>query len=243
MLHRLTLSLLMPVTLILCYPLCVEKKVTYSVRGRIVDNAGRQVAGASVFLDSPAWAHQVFGATTDESGKFRLEETTTVPRYRRRLYVAGPQPESAVRLIYPPFNLLPGLTSRVFAGLQIRLEKNKELDIGDVPIQVFYRPVTMCVQNSRGMPELKASEQWKSVYLRLRDEHGSIVTESSLSQNDIEKAVNLAESCFAVSLPEGVWRIELSISGYAGPWLISDRELNVKEQTDPLNLTFRTSLE
>lgn len=54
-----------------------QKEYKYRVKGRVVDSQGQPVQGVSVYLDPPAWAHQIFGFTTGPDGRFQLAEEFT----------------------------------------------------------------------------------------------------------------------------------------------------------------------
>ena len=214
-----------------------RKEYHYAVRGRVVDHQGKPIRGAVVYLDPMKGVDQAFGYTTDESGTFRLEETTNIARKRRILYVAAPLPKQAISLIFPPYNLLPRLTGRQFAGKRLVMRR-AEVNLGDVRVQVRYGAVKVRLIGCANNPLLTTSEPWRFLWFRVRDQSNKSVTESTLSQDDIARAVDLAESAVVLALPEGLWRVEVSPSGSDGTWIRSDSALLVKtgaEQT----LTFR----
>jgi hypothetical protein len=218
-----------------------QKEYKYSVRGRVVDSQGQPVQGASVFLDPPAWAHQIFGFTTGPDGKFQLEEELTVPREARRLYVTGPIPPGAKEFISPPFNRLPKLTDPAFAGQLISIEPDGEADLGDVAVQINYSLVNVYILGQDGAPLLKKAKQWDYVNFRVRNVESAVVYDTSVSQKSIEDVVNLSESSIAIAMPEGVWHLEVAPYGRDGPWFASSDRLTIRGTGNRLQLAVRVS--
>ena len=192
-----------------------------------------------MYLDPPAWAHQIFGFTTGPDGRFQLAEEFTVPRETRRLYVTGPIPPGAESLITPPFNLLPKLTDPTFAGQLISIEPDTEADLGDVLVQINYSLVNVQILGQDGTPLLKKAKQWDYVNFRVRNRELVAVDDSSVSQKSIEELVNLSESSIAIALPEGVWYLEVAPYGRDGPWFTSSDKLTIHGASNHLQLAFR----
>lgn len=201
-----------------------------------MDSVGKPVPGAIVYLD-PIWAHQIFGATADASGNFHIEESTSVRRKLRRLYVTAPPPSQVAILIRPPYNLLPRLKEKRFAGKQL-IMSSKEIDIGDVEVQVRYGVADIRLSNCDGNPLLAEAEEWRYLWFRLRDQSNIPVRESTLSQDDILESVDLPRSTVALALPEGVWRLEVSENGIDGPWVRMSNSLIISTASRP-HLTLR----
>ena len=208
---------------------CVEAQRSehhYLVRGRIVDREGEPVPGAIVYLDPVPSADQIFGTTADAKGTFQLEETTPTRRKLRRLYVTAPPPQGAM-LIRPPYNLLPRLTGREFAGKQLILGE-PQTNVGDVEVQIYYGLVEVRLNDCDNKSLFVKPEQWKYVYFRLRNRFNETIKETTLSQDDIVKAFDSSKSTIEVALPVGVWNLEISTSGFDGPWLRSSTPVDVK---------------
>lgn len=216
-----------------------QKEYKYSVKGRVVDSQGQPVQGASVYLDPPVWAHQIFGFTTGPDGRFQLAEELTVPREIRRLYVTGPIPPGAERFMTPPFNRLPKLTDPAFAGKPISIEPDSEADLGDVAVQINYYLVNVYILGQDGTPLLKTAKRWEYVNFRVRDVERVVVYDTSVSQKSIEDVVNLSESSIAIAMPEGVWHLEVAPYGRDGPWFASSDRLTIHGTGNRLQLAFR----
>jgi len=144
---------------------------------------------------------------SDASGNFLFYEAEESFLTERRLYVTGPSPHGAVQLIPAPFNMFPQLREKRFKGQRILVKKNIPLDLGDVPVQVRYGIVKVNLRDRNGALLITNIESWRGVWLRVRDTRGRTITTTSLSINNVQEAVNAAESSITVALPEGTWRI------------------------------------
>jgi hypothetical protein len=211
-----------------CYGVGAQRReYHYLVRGRVVNSKGKPIPGAIVYLDPIEGADQIFGNTTDANGNFRLEENTSIPRKLRRLYVTSPPPSQVAILIRPPYNLLPRLRGRKFGGKQLIMSP-KDIDIGDVEVQIRYGVADVRLNNCAGNPLFTKQDEWRYLWFRFRDQSNRIVKESTLSQNDVLEAVDFAESTIALALPEGVWRLDISPNGADGPWIRSKKPVVIR---------------
>jgi len=196
----------------------------YSIRGRVIDSHQNPVSKAAVYLDPPAGAHQIFGSTSDSEGKFYLKEDLGV-QLKRKLYVTAPTPDGVPCLICPPFNLLPRLNGSIFQGKSIVFKPDEEINIGDIPVQIYYGLIKIRISNKNNEPLLTDEEKWRLLYFRIRAKEGKVVAESGISIYEISKAVNPVESTITIALPDGVWYLEVSLPGNrgdrlkAGGWL------------------------
>lgn len=247
MLNRLASICILTILLFPIELLAVQDAYTYKVRGRVVDKQGRPVVNAYVVIyGGPPAAQGSFSyvVTSDASGNFIFYEAekSRQPETKRILYVTGPIPVGAVSLITPPFNSLPRLIGKSFSGQRIFIKKNSEINVGDVSVQINYGLIKVYLQDRRGTPLITDSEAWRRVWIRVRNIHGEIVIETSLSINDIEKAVNISDSSVTVALPEGAWSIEMSPDEDRGPWLASGRVLAVQASSNPIQITLNLPL-
>lgn len=207
-----------------------HREYHYSVRGRVVDSNGKPVPGAIVYLDPMQGADQIFGDTADATGNFHLEESTPILRKLRRLYVSAPPPSQVATLVRPPYNLLPRLKGRNFAGKRL-IMRRKEINVGDVEVQVRYGVADVRLCNCAGNPLFTKPEEWRYLWFRLQDQSNRTVKESTLSQDDILEAVDFDESTIALALPEGVWRLDVSARGADGPWIRSSNSVVINTDT------------
>ena len=209
---------------------------TYQLRGRVIDESGRPIAGAAVFLDPLKEEDQVFGVTTERDGSFSIKESATIRRPRRQLYIAGPFPDNSVELVSPPFNLLPNLTNRCFLGVNVTLKENVEVSVGDIIPQVLYHRVVVYLKDEKESPLITTGDRWRGLWLRLIDSSGRVVLKTTLSPRDIERAVTLGESSVAIAFPQGDWSIEASLNSPEGPWLIAPNGSRVGVTTSSITL-------
>jgi hypothetical protein len=235
---------LMIVLLLLTSVQAMQDGYRYRVRGRAVDGNGQPVPHAYIVVDAgppTTWEDFTYFVESDESGNFLFYEAeeTTDPKQTRFLYVIGPLPRNAYSIINPPFNRFPQLTGNSFAGRLIAIKKNAEIDVGEVPIQIRYGVINVHLQDRNGNPLIRNAKAWKYVWLRVRNKRGEIVTEGSVSINEIEKSVNVPESSVTVALPEGTWYVEVSPNEDKGPWLTSNNPLTVKALSGQMQLTLQ----
>lgn len=205
-------------------PLSVHSQYKWAVTGRAVDEFGNPVRHARVLVFPSAPEGWAGGTITDEKadaeGRFRFERNSSVlVNNESFLYVTSPFPKDAdipINLI-PPFRVSrqdhPALN-----GLLLRFKSNQELNVGDVPVQVYYGVVIVYLQDRRGKPMFTDAKEWEYIGIRIRDVHGKIVQESDLSPASARDAVREKGSAVAIMLPEGVWRIEIAPAGLKQKW-------------------------
>lgn len=215
---------------------------TFSVQGRAVDSFGGPVKNACIVvspLPEPVMGDVGFGIRADDEGRFRYSETVQDPSLKRLLYVVGPLHEGSVSLIRPPFYWLPMVPGPHYSGRLILIIPNGVLDVGDVPIQVRYGTVNLRIQDQSGAPILVSADKWEYVWLRIRDLRKHIIYESGLSKDTIQSKVHVRESMIPIDLPEGVWRLEVSIKGHGGPWRSSLTPIRVTSTSSLIEVRLR----
>lgn len=214
----------------------------YEIRGRAVNAQGQPLPSAYVLVTSGPdnkGGDFYYSYEADASGRIRLRrDDSNLIKSTRVLYVTGPHPSNAITLLTPPFNEYGSLDGPVYEGHQIRIKKNGVVNIGDVPVRVFYHRVKVYLQDSAGEPLIKDAAAWRKVVLRVLDEKGSFLVGITILDERIERAVNHAESSVTIALPEGVWRVEVS-PGENSPWLTSKSTLHVKPSNNPLQVVLK----
>ena len=214
----------------------------YAVRGRAVDIQRRPVPAAYVvILPTPNDRGGDFISTgeADAEGRIRIEvPDSNMTGTMRLLYVTGPLPLDAITPIKPPFTGFRGLTGPAYSAQLVRIKKNDGVDIGNIPVKVFYHTVTVFLKDRSGNPFLKDATAWQTVALRIRDGRGRFIAETSLAPEQIRRAVSPTDSSVRIALPEGVWRIEASPDEHA-PWLTSGSAVRVNASSERLRTILR----
>ena len=217
-------------------------KYRYVIQGRAVTMQGEPIPFAYVLV-SPGPNNKgvdfTYSDRADASGQIHLQlDNSNLVKTTRVLYVTGPLLSNAITLLKPPFNEYGWLKGSVYRGHQVRIKKNGEVNIGDVPVKIFYHPVKVYLQDTFGKPLIKNADAWKGVALRVLDEKGRFLEETGISSEDIKQVVNQSESRLTIALPEGVWRVEISPDENS-PWLTSKFPLSIKSSNDNLQLVLR----
>ena len=205
------------------------------VRGRVLDDSNKPVAHAMIVLDD---SHQVFFSESDAEGRFLREANCWRPVNKRILFVTSPFVLGAIVPIDPPDYYFAKLGS-AFSGQPIMLKKNEVLDVGDVHIQVYYSRVAVKFQNRAGAPLFPENVDWRLVWLRVCDERGRIVEETSMSINQLENYVRLSESVIPMYLPEGKWYLEISPHEDKGPWFKTNVPVIVQRSNSPMEIVLK----
>jgi hypothetical protein len=200
-----------------------DNNYRYVVSAIAVDKDDRPVAFANVAV-APGPGNKggdfVYSGQADGTGRVRIEiDDSNLARQTRLLYFTGPIPTGAFTPIAPPFSDFAPLTGLNFQGERIKIKKHGEVDLGRLPVRVFYGTAVLSLRDNSGKPLIKDVEGWRAVWLLVRNEKGALLVESSLSIDDISKSVDLAQSSLRVGLPEGTWLIEISPNEDKGPWV------------------------
>ena len=196
---------------------CAGELKAFVVKGRVVGDDGRPVAGAQVIIwpserrrENPGRAYdemvEVWG--TESDGSFRVEGTALSFPERWTLYVTSPAPPGADPLVTPPFLLQKSVLDRHFAFPRFVVRKG-EVDVGDVKVRLHHGLLNVRLLTRDGAPAFTEADDWPPVRLRVRDSEGRVVMEGGLS----ERAFGKSGSSFAVSLPNGKWRLEVRYKG------------------------------
>jgi hypothetical protein len=248
--------LLIPVMALTLLPLSGIPKASHQVEkrlicGRVVDERGNPVTGALVTLApatlNPKWGADILlpGALSEKDGAFCIESFERETKDAdARLYVTATCRTGDLTLVDPPFESLPSRPS-AFTGKLVNL-KTDRTDVGDINLQVIYPHVTLRILDRGGRPLLTQREQWSPVWLRVKDQRGTVVKEGGLSSGQIESAVDVTRSSINLALPQGVWRIEVALEGIPpnvsgvpprGRWIRVPRSLVVSSCQKPTDVS------
>lgn len=212
--------------------------------GRVVDSGGAPLAGASVTLwpgNGEAVAGQASRAVdltfieykSDADGTFCIDETSAEPTEEATLFVTSPLPQN----VYTPLTVYTfGYKQpRLFTGRRVPVEAWLGRELGDVPVNVSLRALTIVLQDAAGAP-LRAVPDLK---LRVRDEKGDILVENGVPT----RAFNGAESAFMVALPQGVWGLEFGRGGGERAWRALWKGVVIDASRDPGQAVIRLRAE
>lgn len=193
-----------------------QEKYSAIIKGRVVDENGRPVVGVNVRFDNSealrdklCWVkdNSVF---SDADGQFLHQEYCTVEQRTVYLLMAPTIGfEYAQTPIYPPFWTDLRRTNPRFAGVPVKINGNEQIDLGNIPLQVWYNPIEIFVTDKLGRPFYKTDDDWARFVLIIRDEHGLAVGSEGLSVSDLENSVRIDRGSVRLALPEGTWIIEL----------------------------------
>lgn len=184
----------------------VQGLYTTDISGRVVDSEGLPVANALVFvvgklsLSGRPEAGLVF--TMAKSGKDGRFVNHFLDNQRSLdVYVAEPHEDldDKVGSYLLMFFTKPSPT------LHLDLTKRKQ-DIGDIPVQIRWRPVQIHILNAAQTEAHLSRDNWMNLSVRVKNESGAVVDEVSAFYGDPfhKKYIQLA-------LPVGLWNIEVGI--------------------------------
>jgi hypothetical protein len=210
-----------------------QEEYYYAVTGRVIDEQGQPVAGAYVVVDAGPGGDIVVYTEADSKGKFRFEQRVNLAKVERTLYVTSPRFPAASDPVRPPFDMLRHSANDPYAGQKIVIKKNGEIDVGDVRLQVYYGLIDLELRSSKGLPLTPAEKRkWRRPWLRLRNEQGDFILDSSFPRNMPD---------LRVALPEGTWRLEVTPSYDNGPWFPLNNPVVVSRTNSPQRIMLKLS--
>lgn len=212
-----------------------------TVSGRIVDDSQRPAPNAYLLWD-PGYGGGIdyitISGRTDAEGRFTYQESCPIGRLR--LFATASLAPDVFTPILPPFTDPSKLAKRV-AGLSVVKNEKGDLDLGDVPAQVYYASVTVQFLDKSSAPLVSAKDDWKNVRMRLRDKDGKTLSDAALPPDWIEKAVRVPNSSIAMQLPVGEWFIELSPDQKKGKWLKPDKAVVIQRSIEKSEISLLMS--
>ena len=211
------------------------------VRGKVVDANGTPVKRAYVVLDAgppESWEDLILSVESDSEGNFSSETLCPVPRGQQWLYITSPLSFDNLVPYDPPFRRNRETDSRFMGQVVKNTNPVDFIDLGNVRLQVSYATVTVRVQNELGAPLI---HDWRSVWLKVRNDRRQTVSEGGLSIHNIETAIDKSSSSMRIQLPEGTWWLEINTHEDRGKWLKARLPVMVRKSTESLDLTLRFS--
>ena len=186
------------------------------VKGRIVDNSGREVHRASLAAIHSSGSEGNLCSfareypLVDTRGSFIIEELCDVPEREVTIFAKaiGPFTDAQYPIRAPYWDELRKIEPR-FAGQTIKLSGSGIMDVGEIPVQVWFNLVEVFVLDKSGEHFYKNKDDWSNFVLIVRHPNGTAVGETGLSLSDIEQNVRVDRGSVRVALPEGTWTLEL----------------------------------
>ncbi|HYK21898.1 MAG TPA: ankyrin repeat domain-containing protein [Pyrinomonadaceae bacterium] len=210
---------------------------TTVISGRVINSLGRPVANATVSLYSPTRSSDqqsvdqiIPSFETGLDGKFRFSVSLAANNQQLLLYVTTRLPANADAPLRPPFLDLKG--SNLLPGKPVQVEGRRDIDVGDVPVAIYYRPIVIHLRKASGVKALQTRDDGLP-WLRVRDRHGDVVAWEMVRKS----ALNLDESAITIALPQGIWNVEISLQGRDGPWSSLVKPIQVEPNVEAAGLS------
>ncbi|MBS1792855.1 MAG: hypothetical protein JSS81_03315 [Acidobacteria bacterium] len=198
------------------------------VTGRVVDDGGRPLSDAEVYLGG-LYMDDVDALVVinkpEEDGRFRLARTCSEnPFY---LFITSAiDRDNSFAPVEPPFTLQEGRRKDFPALAGLRMKEPKT-DVGDIRVQTVYKLVRIDFRDARGAPLFPDFETAANALFTVRNEKGKYAGAGS---PDARKKQIFADSALATSLPEGRWIVEVKPA--KGKTLHPDKMVEIS-RTDP----------
>jgi len=181
--------------------------------GRVIDSEGRSVKGASIYLEpdksNGGFDQFIVASESAADGTFRMSKALSRENKKRtwRLFVVVDETgREFINPVTPPFDLLRSKNGS-FEGQIIRPGANKVVDLRNIVVQHYYGAVELDV--GQLIESHSDKFPWKDVDIRIFDERGILASDSSLSQNALDRSI--IDTTLKMSLPEGLWNVELKL--------------------------------
>ena len=195
------------------------------VVGKVVDKNGHPVAGARVLLAGADGTPLLTPSevATGDDGVFTLEAG----------FLYG-VPDDGVRALLVQDRKLPrslelvnfdrsdtNLVEAASAKRRVLLKADGRIDVGSVTL--VHRRVRVPIQivDRAGKPLLTTRAAWEDVAVRVARPRTGRYEITSMAQAG-SGAIAIRESTLDVSLPEGEWDLQVSLSGSYDPWIVPE---------------------
>lgn len=211
------------------------------ISGRVVDSAQRPVAGALVAIHSSSRGGRVAKSSdglvaqyaAGPDGRFSIP-TSDAPAGRSVLYVTTPVDPDAFTPLSPPFTDLSG--TPLIKGSPVRVDRAVGLNVGDVHVSTRMERVTLLLRDSSGARVFSEADEGPVPVLQVRDFRGDVVALGGVPA----KAFRRDKSLIVLALPEGAWKLSVSLDGTRGPWHAAATPVDLREpRPAPLKVTVR----
>lgn len=205
--------------LALTISLTAQDKYYAFIKGVVVNEKGHPVYRAAITFDNSdalkdkkCWVKDD-SLLSDGAGQFLHNEYCGVANRTIVLFTeattGGVNANNAKFPIYFPYWPELRRSNPKFAGLPVELKGNQQIDLGKIPVQVWYNRVEFFVLGGNKRPFYKTEDDWARFELIVRDKFGTAVGSGGLSTYDIERSVRIDRGSVNLALPEGTWTLEL----------------------------------
>jgi hypothetical protein len=175
---------------------------------------------------------------TDEQGRFKYQEVCSIGNLK--FFVTSGLSANVYAPLLPPFAYGSQLFRQI-KPLSIVKNEKSDLDLGDVPVQIYFSAVSIIFLDEAGAPLMTTKDGWNRVRLRIRDKNRKIMSENTLPSDWVKKAARLQSSSIAMQLPVGEWSLELSLDPKKDKWLKPDKSLIIQKSESGMEITLRMS--
>lgn len=210
----------------------------YTVKGRVVDDKGRPVAGATVVLKSPSYAEGdiVYLDSSDSSGRFVVSKRSVRMIQDWKLWISD---DSAVpRDTNQPIGWDSTFCSdlnRKLCGTSVFVQPNKITNLGDVRLNIQQVPVLFKLIDQLGNPLVKSGSGGLNPWWIIRDPLGNMVAETGNAYIHFR----FDDSGVMTALPTGHWKVEIVDWGDSNLSGIMDLEIQPSAKVQQVEFKLR----
>jgi hypothetical protein len=182
---------------------------SYQVTGKVVDNDGTPIAGATVYVEPERypelWERRIEPVITDASGLFSKVIAKNGRTFGQtfRVFVLL-EDGDGIETVFAPFDTLRGLPR--FRGVAVVLRDKDVINLGNLPVR--FRFQTISVNYSKCSCDI----DWSNIYMRIR-KGSEVAYFGSISKSDIQRYVDREKKRISLTLPVGAWKLEIVDSG------------------------------
>lgn len=219
-----------------------EEYYSYLILGKAVDENFKPAPFARIGVtpapNSCCDPDYVGKADADGNIHFDVHDSSNDTK-DRIFYITGQIPENAVAPITPPFSNSILKAEPTLEGRRIQINKNGEVYLGNVAVQKFYGTVEVFLRNKSNKLLFKKFEPWQDIFIRVSNAEDKVVRTVNLSDKEMKRGVDVSTSSVRIALPEGVWKLAISINEDKGPWLTNNLPIKIERDIKNLQVIFK----
>ena len=176
------------------------------IAGRAVDERGKPVANALIWIDYPACAncfeHIMPSARSLPDGVFFIEWSGSSFK-GVKLFVEGSVPQGfwSPTLSFEDSGLLRSIPLR-------RPKRSSRIDLGNVTVTIRYNRISVTLADVFGGKYVPARDSVKALHFVLRNRGGHIIYDGSLPDSAYDRTLSKVN----LALPRGKWLLEFSLT-------------------------------
>ncbi|HEX9961996.1 MAG TPA: hypothetical protein VGB00_13760 [Pyrinomonadaceae bacterium] len=233
---------LISLTFILPAQFCVygfQNDYSYEVKGRVIDDYSKPVAGASIRVKFPGSEEGciINTETTDVGGNFTIKRQFREPASEWIIFAVDYSP--VLRDTHDLLGIGNFLDTEYYSfsgGQKIIAVENQVTNLGDIRLQYRQYPVLIQLLDSDGKPLIKETEDDEygfAPWWIVRDPRGDIISEGGNGYDSFR----FSESAVMTALPEGNWQLDISES--LGSGFKASQIITVKPSGDVQKFTLK----